>query len=51
MRAVLLVDGAGDVLLLGARRPKRLDGPTGGCVQASHGRHDVGKAMAQRSDH
>ena len=51
MLAVLLVDGTGDVLLLGARRPKRLDGTTGGRVQASHGRHDIGKAMALRPNH
>ena len=49
--AVLLAEGAGDVLSLGARRPKRADGITGERVQAGHGPHDIGKATAQRSDH
>ena len=47
MFAVLLADRAGDVLLLGARRPKRADRATSKRVQAGHARHGLGKAMAQ----
>ena len=49
--AVLLAEGTGNVLSLGARRPKRADGITGERVQAGHGLHEIGKATAQRSDH
>ena len=49
--AVLLAEGAGDVLSVGARRPKRADCTTGERVQAGDGRHDICKAMAERPDH